>query len=91
MLRHFNKKSKLRDDNDIRKPHATTTTAARAFFNITLPKMPRAKTKSNLRPESNLEINTRNSWRNCDPNGEEAVSVYLEVRESRFKVTITLH
>lgn len=80
----------MRDDADLSKPHASTPTAARAFFNIKLPKMPRAKTKSNLRPESDLELSTRDSWRNCDPNGEDAVSAYLEVRRSKFKVRITV-
>lgn len=83
------KKSKLKDDADQEKPYAATTTnAVRAFFNIRLLKLPRAKTKSNLRPESNLELNIRDNWRNCDPKGEDAVSAYLEVRKSRFRVRI---
>lgn len=90
MLRHSTKKSKLRDDTDLSKPHATTTTAATAFFNISLPRLPRAKTKSNLRPQSNLELNISDSWRNCDPNGEDVVCAYLEVRKSKFKVRITV-
>lgn len=89
LLRHIRKKSELKDDADPNKPHATATgTAAAAFFNIRLLRMPRAKTKRNLRPESKVELDIRDNWRNCDPNGDDAVSAYLEVRKSKFKVRI---
>lgn len=88
LLRHSKKRSKFSDDANPKKPFAATSTSARAFFSIKVPKMPQAKTKSNLRPESNLELNTRDSWRNCDPNGEYGVSAYLGVRESKFKVRV---
>lgn len=78
------KRTKLNDDADLKKPYATTSTAASAFLNIQIPKMPRAKTKSSLGPQSKLELNTSDSWRNFVPNEEDVVSACLGARESKF-------
>lgn len=74
----------LKDNDGLSKPYPATITAVRTLFFIKLPKIPRAK--SNLRSESELGVDTRNSWRDCHPSGEDLVSAYLEVRKSIFRV-----
>lgn len=69
-----NKRTKLSDDADPKKPYVTTAAAASAFVNIQLPRIPRATTKSSLGLRSNLGVNTRDSWHNFAPTEEDVVS-----------------
>lgn len=71
------KRSKLSNNVDPTEPYVTTSAAASTFVNIQLPRLPRARTRNSLRPQSNLDANLRDSWRNLAANEEEVVSSCL--------------